>query len=227
MTGLAIIATSGLIAGSLHVLSGPDHLAAIAPLAADSRRSVWRAGFQWGIGHTSGVILVGLAILLLRGLLPLERLSSISERLVGVALIGVGLWGLQRAMRTHLHLHAHDHGGSVHTHVHVHGSDHGHVPAAATRHDHVHASFLFGVLHGLAGSSHFFGVLPALALPTRTESVAYLAAYGVGTVLAMTVFSSVVGAVGTYTRGRAADAYRGLLYACSIAALLVGGMWLV
>ena len=32
---------------------------------------------------------------------------------------------------------------------------------------HAHASFCLGVLHGVAGSSHFFGVLPALALPMR------------------------------------------------------------
>jgi sulfite exporter TauE/SafE len=227
MTGLFIVATSGLIAGSLHVLSGPDHLAAVAPLAADSRRSVWRSGFQWGIGHTGGVVLVGLAILVLRDLLPLERLSSASERIVGVALIGVGLWGIRRAMRTHLHLHAHDHGGHVHTHVHVHGADRGHAPASTSRHDHVHASFLFGVLHGLAGSSHFFGVLPALALPTQVESVTYLAAYGLGTVTAMTAFSSVVGMVGHHARSRAGDVYRALLYACSVAAVLVGGWWLV
>ena len=31
---------AGLAAGLLHVFSGPDHLAAVAPLAADSERSL-------------------------------------------------------------------------------------------------------------------------------------------------------------------------------------------
>jgi hypothetical protein len=41
---------------------------------------------------------------------------------------------------------------------------------------HAHASFCLGVLHGVAGSSHFFGVLPALALPTRAAALTYIAA---------------------------------------------------
>ncbi len=32
MTGLVVPALSGLAAGFIHVLSGPDHLAAVAPL---------------------------------------------------------------------------------------------------------------------------------------------------------------------------------------------------
>ena len=55
---------AGLAAGLLHVFSGPDHLAAIAPLAADGDRGQWRAGLQWGIGHTTGVLLIGLLLLL-------------------------------------------------------------------------------------------------------------------------------------------------------------------
>ena len=47
-----------------------------------------------------------------------------------------------------------------------------------------------GVLHGVAGSSHFFGVLPALALPTTSAAVLYIGAFGVGTVAAMTIFAA-------------------------------------
>ena len=61
---------------------------------------------------------------------------------------------------------------------------------------HAHASFCMGVLHGVAGSSHFFGVLPALALPTRGAALTYIGAFGVGTVLAMTIFAAVVGSLG-------------------------------
>ena len=35
-----------------------------------------------------------------------------------------------------------------------------------------------------------FGVLPALAFPTLAQAVSYLAAYGVGTVLAMMGFAA-------------------------------------
>ena len=77
---------AGLAAGLLHVFSGPDHLAAIAPLAADGDRGQWKAGLQWGIGHTSGVLLIALLLLLLREQLPLELISAYSERIVGCAL---------------------------------------------------------------------------------------------------------------------------------------------
>ena len=78
---------AGLTAGLIHVLSGPDHLAAVAPLAGGRRRA-WHAGFLWGLGHSGGVLAVGLLTLALRGALPIDALSSWSERIVGVTPIG-------------------------------------------------------------------------------------------------------------------------------------------
>jgi hypothetical protein len=224
------VALAGLVAGSVHVLSGPDHLAAVAPLAVDSRAKRWKAGFTWGLGHTGGVITVGLAALLLRELLPLEALSSWSERLVGVALIGVGIWGLRRAARLEVHRHVHTHEASTHAHIHVHAGESSHARAShahdGAAHQHTHTSFAFGVLHGLAGSAHVLGVLPALALPTRFLSGVYLASYGVGNVAAMTAFAAVIGVVSTRASVSGTRFYRGLLYACSGAAVLIGAFWL-
>ena len=227
---MIVTALSGLIAGMVHVLAGPDHLAAVAPLAAGSGAGRWRAGFTWGVGHTSGVLLVGAVALAVRGLLPVDAISSWSERLVGVALIGVGLWGGWRALATRVHAHAHTHDGSTHTHVHIHAG----TPARGGAHDrgrhahaHTHASFAFGILHGLAGSSHILGIVPALALPTQAASVTYLLGYGVGNVATMTAFASAVGLVaGRAIRG-GVPVYRGLLYACSAAAIFVGSAWLI
>jgi hypothetical protein len=225
-----IVAGAGLIAGMLHVLSGPDHLAAVAPLVADADRRRWKAGFLWGIGHTSGVVVVGLLALLLRGVLPVDLVSSWSERLVGVALLIVGAWGVRRALVVHLHTHAHVHDGSQHTHVHFHTSSrraHERERRHPVSHSHTHASFAFGVLHGLAGSSHVLGILPALALPTQAASLTYLAGYGVGNVGAMTVFASALGWLAGTTGGGRAGAYRALLGTCSLAAIIVGVVWLV
>jgi ABC-type nickel/cobalt efflux system permease component RcnA len=224
---MIVVAAGGLVAGMLHVLSGPDHLAAVAPLVADGRGRRWLTGFLWGLGHTSGVLAVGVLALLLRGVLPIDHISAWSERIVGIALIGVGLWGLVRAARTRLHVHAHAHDGSTHTHVHVHSArapapDVGHE---RTAHTHTHASFAFGVLHGLAGSSHVLGILPALALPSQAASVTYLASYGVGTIGAMTLFSAAVGIVTMRARRGGPWAYRMLLTTCSVAAIAVGTVW--
>ena len=226
------VALAGLIAGSIHVLSGPDHLAAVAPLAVDSRSSRWKAGFTWGLGHTSGVVTVGLAALLLRELLPIEALSSWSERLVGVALIAVGLWGVRRATQLEVHRHVHTHEASTHAHIHVHAREAAQAAARAPAphdgapHRHTHTSFAFGILHGLAGSAHVLGVLPALALPTRFLSGVYLASYGIGNIAAMTAFAAIIGVLSTRASDGGTHLYRGLLYACSGAAVIVGGFWL-
>ena len=50
-----------------------------------------------------------------------------------------------------------------------------------------------GTIHGLAGSSHLFGVLPALAFSARTDSILYLAGFGVGAMAGMTAFAAGVG----------------------------------
>jgi hypothetical protein len=228
---LAII-LAGLAAGAIHVLSGPDHLAAVAPLVADTRRSQWRAGFTWGLGHTGGVITVGIAALLFRELLPMDAVSSWSERLVGVALIAVGVWGARRAARLEVHQHVHVHGKGPHAHIHVHAAEPAVAEAPAVRphpqqpHNHTHASFAFGILHGLAGSAHVLGILPALALPTRLLSGTYLISYGVGNVAAMTLFAAAVGLVSSRANDGGTRFYRQLLYTCSGIAVLVGAFWL-
>jgi hypothetical protein len=83
-----------------------------------------------------------------------------------------------------------------------------------------------GILHGIAGSSHFLGVLPALALPTRGAAIGYIAAFGVGTVIAMTAFAAAIGSAGDRLR-HGAPLYRGMMLAAATLAIAVGAFWLV
>jgi hypothetical protein len=204
---MLLAAAAGLATGLVHVLSGPDHLAAVAPLAADAPDAAstspargWRTGLQWGLGHSAGVLLIGVLLLLVRERLPIDLISGYSERLVGAALVLVGAWGAWRAL----------HMGRDRSHT--------HGPAGA--------SFAMGTLHGLAGSSHVFGILPALAFATRAEALSYLGAFGLGAVCGMTMFAAAVGLVSTRIGRRRAGASRGFLYGCSAAAVIVGGVWL-
>jgi hypothetical protein len=215
-----LTAITGAVAGLVHVLSGPDHLAAVAPLAAADRERGWLAGWTWGCGHAAGVVFVAvLAVLLRETLPPIGAISAWSERLVGVALIGIGIWALRRSARIKPAIHVH--GAVAHNHLHVQAG-----PVWMRRLGHAHAAFYMGILHGVAGSSHFFGVLPALALPSRSSALIYIAAFGVGTVAAMTTFAAAVGAIGSQTR-HLGWAQRGLLVAASIGAFSIGGWWLL
>jgi len=215
-----LTAVTGALAGLFHVLAGPDHLVAVAPLAVDRSRRGWLTGWTWGVGHTSGVVVVALLAVLLRDALPpIELISAWSERLVGAALIVVGFWALRRS--AHVGAAPHVHGVVRHDHLHVQAG-----PRWIRRLGHAHASFCLGVLHGVAGSSHFLGVIPALALPTRADGITYIAAFGVGTIAAMTAFAAVVSRA-----ARSAEphhpVHRGFLAAAAVLAIVVGGIWLM
>ncbi len=252
---LAMLAAggAGCLAGALHVIAGPDHLAAVAPLASRSRIGAWRAGLRWGVGHSAGVLAVGAAALALRGIIDVDALSGWSERLVGAMLIGIGLWIGQRACSKRLHAHLHHHDGEAHAHAHLHGGDDAHpappmvgrlthttpvdlraaVQAAPVAdavampaHRHAHAAFAVGTLHGLAGSSHFVGILPALALPTLALGGLYLAAFCLGTVLAMIIFAAAIGGLAQRCARHGLGFYRAMLGLNATAALVIGCWWL-
>ncbi|MEZ5418933.1 MAG: putative sulfate exporter family transporter [Vicinamibacterales bacterium] len=142
------------------------------------------------------MLLVGLLLLAFRELLPVDLLSAWSERVVGVALIAVGAWGLWRA-RTAPAPHR--------------------LPAVP--------SFAMGTLHGLAGSSHLYGVLPSLMFASRADSAAYLGGFGAGAIGAMTAFTALIGTVALAAGRSHAAVRRVVLYAASTAAVIVGGVW--
>jgi hypothetical protein len=206
---ILLAAIGGLSAGLLHVLSGPDHLAAVAPLALERRRGWWRPGLLWGLGHGGGVALVGVLLVAMRDLLPLEALSSWSERVVGLALVALGVWALTRAARLAV--------PSVEP-------EQAQPPGAAPLSD--GAAAAMGTLHGLAGGSHLLGVLPALALGSSAASVGYLSGFGVGGIVAMAGFSSLVGHGARRFGGPATAVQRRLMQACATVALIVGAVWL-
>ncbi len=220
-----LILAAGLLAGLIHVLTGPDHLAAIAPLAVVRSRGAWRAGVRWGLGHSGGVVAIAGVALAFRGLVIADRISASGERIVGIALVVIGLWGLRKAISRNVHAHVHAHAGRPHLHLHMH--EPGTVHPGPGAHRHSHAAFGMGLLHGVAGGSHVLGVLPALALPTFMASVSYVAGFAAGTVAAMGVFALVMGWLSGSVAQRGERTFRGLLGASATATLAVGAFWLI
>ncbi|WP_331373374.1 High-affinity nickel transporter [Sinorhizobium chiapasense] len=205
---LGTLLASGLFAGYFHVVSGPDHLAAIAPYAVDAKARAWRTGIRWGIGHSAGVICVGLLALLLRDTLSLDLISAWCERCVGVVLCVIGLWGLHVALTDRPIHHLYGRGG------HSHG------------HEHKHSAFAVGTLHGLAGSSHLLGIVPALALPSDGAAAAYLLLFCLGSIAAMGTFSSFVGWLAGRPAASSVKTQNALMALFSVMAIMVGGIWI-
>lgn len=60
-------AWAGLAAGCLHTLAGADHLAALAPLTiGQSHLRASMLGALWGFGHSTGQLMLGLAMVVRR-----------------------------------------------------------------------------------------------------------------------------------------------------------------
>lgn len=215
-TALLIAAWTGLLAGMAHVFVGADHMAALLPLSVGKRlRAAW-LGVRWGIGHSAGVLVVAVIFGIIRKQLDLSVIGEWGEILVGVLLIALGALGIRAAVRQPLEVQQHAHDGADHVHL---GPGHVHL--------HKHAAFLAGTLHGVAGMAHLMGVLPALALKTLAESMLYLGAFALGSILAMAGFAAFVGAGSAKLGDRAPAWIKRIMIAASVACILVGAAWIV
>lgn len=212
---------AGLVAGALHVFSGPDHLAALAPLAIERPGEGARVGARWGVGHALGVLLLGGLGLLARDLVDVPAWSAMAEAIVGGTLVLVGLWAVRRAGRLVVHAHPHGPQPGGHAHLHAHWRAVDHDDPAAHR-GHRHAPLAIGLLHGVAGTGHLFGVIPAMAF-APADAVVYLAVYAVAAVGAMAGFG---GLLGRLTRLTGPRGLRGLMFGSGAVAVAVGGVWL-
>jgi len=195
-----IPALAGMFAGMMHVVSGPDHLVAVAPLAIKKPALGLRVGTAWGLGHATGVIVLGLLGVAARSFIDVGRISVWSEVLVGFVLIGIGAWALWQSrklvLHRHPHVHSHQHSVSLtraHEHLHVHAAHEPHTEAAHIHHQ--RSAYAVGILHGAAGTGHLLGVMPALAL-TPHQGLIYLLTYGIAAVLSMAAFGALMGKAG-------------------------------
>ncbi|KAL6346621.1 hypothetical protein AAG906_000239 [Vitis piasezkii] len=97
-TELLSSAWTGFFAGCLHTLSGPDHLAALAPLSVGrSRMESAAVGALWGCGHDAGQMIFGLLFLLLKDRLHIEVIRTWGTRVVGFTLLVIGAMGIREA----------------------------------------------------------------------------------------------------------------------------------
>lgn len=213
----------GFFAALVHVLSGPDHLAAVTPLALERERKYWKVGLAWGLGHILGMLLIGWLYFFMKNLIPVEKISRYSEQFVGIMLILIGCWALYRLRRPKTLTYPHTHHESLHIHaVSTHSHTHEKLPSP---HNEL-AAFGIGVVHGFAGISHFILMLPVLGYTSLWQSVMYMLGFAAGIVSAMVLYVSILEKISLSGAQRSKRILSIIQYTGAFAAIVIGIFWI-
>ncbi len=201
------------ILGFSHAFE-PDHVAVMSNYVYKNKSYKRSAlmGIFWGSGHTVALMIVGSILMLFRIAIP-EYISSYIEYLIGLVLLGFGVSIFYRLHKSRTHLHRHEHDGKKHLHFHSHNEQLGH--------DHSHKSFLFGVLHGLAGTSALMLVVIS-SIDTFELGIAFIMIFGLGSIVGMLLFSLALWLSFNITFKSFPLVNRGASYLTAIFSLVVG-----
>ncbi|CAK7329483.1 unnamed protein product [Dovyalis caffra] len=215
-TELLTSAWAGFFAGCLHTLSGPDHLAALAPLSIGrSRMESAAVGALWGCGHDAGQVIFGLLFLLLKDRLHIEVIRTWGTRVVGLTLLVIGAMGIREASEVPTPCVALENGEC----------DVGVYEALETptvgKKKIGFATFATGIVHGLQPDALMM-VLPALALPSRVAGAAFLIMFLFGTVVAMGSYTVFIGSCSEALKDRIPRITEKLTWASSLVAIALG-----
>lgn len=181
----------GFALGIKHALDA-DHVVAVSTIVSQYRNpfKATLVGAFWGIGHTATLLLVGIAVISFKLVIP-DQLALLMEFLVGVVLFALGAQILWQYLPKKKHVHIHDHGNEIHAHEHFHLRKEGekdvqHHPLRQ------HKSLLLGMVHGLAGSAALM-LLVLSTIQSPAEGVVYILVFGAGSILGMMVISTLIG----------------------------------
>ena len=219
----------GLLIGMKHALEA-DHIAAVASLAtgaADGKsgsiRGTIKLGLAWGLGHTLTLSIFGAAVLVFKWAAAAE-VAWYAELLVGLMLVVLGADVLWRLWRDRVHFHAHQHGPTVHLHAHSHRGESEHN-TSPHRHRHTRSlparALLIGLMHGLAGSAALV-LLTLNSVPNVGTGLAYMALFGLGSMIGMAVLSFVIALPLRAGAGAVGGVYNALHVAVGTATIALG-----
>ena len=190
----AIILTSlsfGFTVGLMHAFD-PDHVVAMSTMVS-RERSIRRSsllGAIWGLGHTTSLALVGLAVLALQLTIP-PSLSKGMELAVAMMIVALGghlIWQSAKELRLHRRTHSHD--GPEHTHVHLHSNSDpiGHYHHVSRSHK---KTFAIGIIHGLAGSAALT-LAVMTSMTSAMQGLLYILVFGLGSIGGMLLMSALM-----------------------------------
>jgi len=210
----------GLTLGMEHALDA-DHVVAVSTMVSQNRHPLKAAlvGTFWGIGHTTTLFLVGLAVIIFKLTIP-DELALSMEFLVGVVLVVLGaqiLWDY-RKKRIHAHTHAHEGEMPTHTHFHSHTQSPEHQFHITA---HQHKSLIVGMIHGLAGSAALM-LLVLSTIRSPLEAIAYILIFGVGSIVGMVLISTLIGVPFAISSQRFASLQRMIRFVAGAASVALG-----
>eukprot|EP00544_Gedaniella_sp_CCMP2646_P010151 CAMPEP_0202480696 /NCGR_PEP_ID=MMETSP1361-20130828/576_1 /ASSEMBLY_ACC=CAM_ASM_000849 /TAXON_ID=210615 /ORGANISM="Staurosira complex sp., Strain CCMP2646" /LENGTH=296 /DNA_ID=CAMNT_0049108149 /DNA_START=85 /DNA_END=975 /DNA_ORIENTATION=+ len=216
--------TGGLFAGSLHAISGPDHLAALLPRCCGQRwYRAGRIGALWGMGHGVSATLIGVLAFGLKNRIKnvnaiqgmFRYASSATEIAVGLSLVVIGLLGIKEAREWSSEIE------------HVQPQSLSAAAADAGMKQTPNRAVLFnGLLHGFSWDGAP-SLAPALAVATWRGNLAFLFAYACGTMGAMAITTTLIGE-GTRRAGEVfnrPDIPQKLSLGSSVLAIAIGVVW--
>ncbi len=201
---------TAVAAGFLHALD-PDRMAAVSTFVSQRPHplSARAFGVRWGIGHSLAILGAGAMLVLLDLRVP-EMATAGLEFGVGAMLVGLGLWLLWTA----LHATAHVQGPAGHSHP--------HRPV----HPHSEGTFWVGMAHGLAGTAPLIALLPVTLISSKPLAVAYLALFGMGTVIGMGLYALAAGVIFRLAESRTPKVGHWLRLGTAVGSAALGVVWM-
>jgi hypothetical protein len=168
LASFAAVVGLGLVLGMRHS-TDPDHVVAVSTIVARERSIPKGAliGVLWGLGHTITIVAVGAGIILFKLAIP-PRLGLSMELAVAAMLILLGVLNLTGVLNRVTHHFAPEPGLGLF---------------------HILRPLAIGLVHGLAGSAAV-ALLVLSMISSPAWAVAYLAVFGLGTVLGMMLMTT-------------------------------------
>lgn len=79
--------------------AGPDHLSALAALATSSSWKAFALGVRWGLGHSTGLIIMAGIFFAAGQTIDLDEIGAYCNYIVGVFMIALGVWTMYHVRR--------------------------------------------------------------------------------------------------------------------------------
>ncbi len=179
-----------------------DHLAAVSTIVTRRKTllSAIKDGIYWGLGHTSTIFLVGMALIFLKLSFNSELFSDF-EGIVGLMLIGIGGLRMYQLFQKKTPEHGHD---GYHSHSHK-------------------LAYGVGLIHGLAGSGSIV-LLVISKVHNSWNSMLFLIIFGIGSILGMLVAAGIFSLPFSKKISKNQYLRKGLVMLSSLICVSIGGI---